>query len=302
MKLFSKAFNINANNLEFLDIDLEKDNQFFLDPYLISIDDSPFSKKCIKKINRYFESIIQYSASDSVPEMLELSQYIKEHNETFLGYSREKRIKGIGFCQKDVMNIFYQIQKKNLSAPLIEDTYDCLIFLDRVGNDKISDLITNIMLEDLIEFTQQQCQKHNIPMLPCTLKDPILNFATMSWITPTIMLPIYDGKPIILVPRHLVGEEQYFSVARVHRDFVIYDLKSNYAKLGFIKILKKGTSPDCKKIRQAYPLSKKVVANYSLQEHEKYLNFKAHLLNDNSINLVEAEKDRNKEEKNRKQK
>ena len=300
MKYFSQEFGItNPSEVEFLDIDLEEgDNLFFLDPYLISIDNSDFSKRCISKIHNYFDRIIQNTATNSVSEMEAMSKHIKERNETRLGYSSSKKIRGIGFCQRNVMDIFYQVQRKNLQTPLIEDTYDCLIFLDNVGHDKISDLITNIVLEDLINFTQKQCFKHSIPMQPCNLKDPIWDANTMQWKKETVMLPTFEETPIILVPKHLVGEQQYFSYSRVYKEFVYENLKSNYAVLGFIRLLSKGkTTADCKKIRQAYPEKKSTVANYVLTNHDKYLNFKKHLLEDNSIYLVEKEKEQKRKKK-----
>lgn len=300
MKLFSQEFGItNHSEVEFLDIDLEEgDNLYFLDPYLISIDNSNFSKICIEKIHNYFGEIIKNAASNSVQEMKSMSKHIIERNETRLGYSTSRNIRGIGFCQRNIMDIFYQVKRKNLKTPLIEDTYDCLIFLDNVGHDKISDLITNIVLEDLIEFTQNQCIKYFIPMQQCNLKDPIWDANTMQWKTQTVMLPIFKEKPIILVPKHLVGEQQYFSYSRVYKEFVYEDLKSNYAVLGFIQLLSNGrTKPDCKKIRQAYPENKSTVASYALAHHGKYLNFKEHLLEDNSIYLVEKEKENKRKKK-----
>lgn len=300
MKYFSQEFGItNSSEIEFLDIDLEEgDNLYFLDPYLISIDKSDFSQKCITKIHNYFGGIIKNAASNSVQEMKSMSKHIIERNETRLGYSTSRKIRGIGFCQRNIMDIFYQVQRKNLETPLIEDTYDCLIFLDNVGHDKISDLITNIVLEDLIEFTQSQCIKHSIPMQQCNLKDPIWDANTMQWKKESVMLPMFKEKPIILVPKHLVGEQQYFSYSRVYKEFVYEDLKSNYAILGFIRLLSKGEKrPDCKKIKQAYPENKSTVASYALAHHNKYLNFKEHLLEDNSIYLVEKEKENKRKKK-----
>lgn len=300
MKLFSQEFGItNPSEVEFLDIDLEEgDNLYFLDPYLISIDNSDFSKICIEKIHNYFGGIIKNAASNSVQEMKSMSKHIIERNETRLGYSTSRNIRGIGFCQRNIMDIFYQVQRKNLKTPLIEDTYDCLIFLDNVGHDKISDLITNIVLEDLIEFTQNQCIKLFIPMQQCNLKDPIWDANKMQWKKEPVMLPTFEENPIILVPKHLVGEQQYFSYSRVYKEFVYEDLKSNYAVLGFIQLLSNGrTKPDCKKIRQAYPKNKSTVASYALAHHGKYLNFKEHLLEDNSIYLVEKEKENKRKKK-----
>ena len=121
MITFANYFNITEDEeLEFYNISLEKDNKLFLDPYLISIDKTSFSITATKKIQKYFSEILKIVKQQDIRKMKEISKFVKERNETFLGYSASK-IRGNGFCQEDLLNIYYQILQKNIENPVIEE-------------------------------------------------------------------------------------------------------------------------------------------------------------------------------------
>lgn len=75
-----------------------------------------------------------------------------------------------------------------------------------IGPDRISDISANVIKSFLIEYTQQQCQLWNIPLVSGAPLPHVLDSASFGWHDGYFDLPLnpVDGTPILLVPRRLV--------------------------------------------------------------------------------------------------
>src|SRR5690606_39735572 len=126
---------------------------------------------------------------------------------------------GIGSVQAEQIQMSFETSEAAKSGD-IKDIADCAILIPGISRDKISDITANILKRSLVEFTQLQCQKHNIP----TKKVPVNNafdFDTFQFTSYFAQLPVIDGRPIILLPISSVRQDPELSKSKYYRNFVL---------------------------------------------------------------------------------
>lgn len=279
---FKEKYNIK-DEVEFIDIELETDSKLFVDPYLIYISNDEFSNNCSNKIVNYFEQLLKLAILKDKGNGYKIVKYLQENNEVRFGYSLGKPL-GKGFGKNKGKELFDILCKsKAVRTGMISDIFDASIMLDKVGYDKISDLTINIILEDLILFTQKQCKMYNVPLESVRLRRPVWNSEKNNWINiETINLPVHDGKPIILVPNNFVRPYMVYTYARFYSNQMMPYYEREALKnpsCGLVKILKRGIVPAKTKIRKEYPCLKDNVVNFIMEHPDKYSMYKYKQLN-----------------------
>ena len=127
--------------------------------------------------------------------------HLREPNETHLGLSKG-RPRGAGVGPGQALRIYDAIvQSGATQTGFIEHIAECELFIPHVGPDKISDLTTNIIRSQLIEYTKRQCDLHGIPTQSVALSGPCFDAGTFEWIARYGDCPVHDGSPILFVPR-----------------------------------------------------------------------------------------------------
>lgn len=283
---FTEKFKIKEN-VDFVDINLDGDLEMFVDPYLIYLCDNEFGISCSNKIVNYFSQLLNYAKIGDRGNGYRIVRYLQENNEVRLGYSKGKPC-GKGLGKNKGKELFDIISKsKAVKTGLVEDIFDASIMLEKVGYDKISDLTINIILEDLIIYTQHQCNLYNIQMQEVSLKRPIWSNKNNKWInSKRILLPTHNSKPIVLIPKIFTQQSLIYSYIRFysHRMIPFYEKQVQQdPSSGLVKILKRGPVPSRTKIRKEYPCIKSDVINFIYEKPEEYKDFKKKQLNYVSI-------------------
>lgn len=279
---FKEKFNIE-DEVEFMDIELGTDSKLFVDPYLIYISTDDFSNNCSNKIVKYFEQLLNSAVLKDKGNGYKIVRYLQENNEVRFGYSLGRPL-GKGFGKNKGKELFDILCKsKAVKTGLISDIFDASIMLDKIGYDKISDLTINIILEDLILFTQEQCKMYNVPMVSVKLRRPIWNSERNNWINSgQINLPVYEDEPIILVPKNFVRPYMIYTYNRFYNNQMMPYYEKEVMKdpsCGLVKILKRGVVPAKTKIRKKYPCLKDNVVEFINEHPEEYSNYKYKQLN-----------------------
>jgi len=94
-----------------------------------------------------------------------------------------------------------------------------------ISHDKISDLTTNILRGHLVEYTNAQCWLHSIQSQNVPI-NPIFNTDTMEWEDAYVDLPVWRGRPILLVPKSAVRYSPAYQHARYYQHYVLNFLKA----------------------------------------------------------------------------
>ena len=167
----STRYHIPAIKLDFANINLSKDNFLFLDPLRIRNGSTELHKRCYSKIEKFVRNMVELSKNKEYNKLLEFMDVFCERNETRLGYSIETTY-GKSFRYSEGVSIIKVLSQGNVfESGFVEDIFDFSIAINNIEKDKVSDLITTIIFEDLINYTQEQCKMWKIPMKTMELKN-----------------------------------------------------------------------------------------------------------------------------------
>lgn len=280
---FSEKYKISGD-FDFEDIELERDNKKFVDPYLIYITNDNMSRGCANSVIDFFEELLQFAKKNNKKDGYKFVEYLQENNEVRLGYSKDKP-KGKGFGRDKGKELFdILINSKAVATGLVSDIFDASMMINNVDRDKISDFTINLILEKLITYTQNQCRRHNVPMSKVKLKRPVWSSQTKQWNDKSeFELPIHKNLPIILVPKNYVRNRLIYSYQRFYENEMMpyyCQQAMNDPSSGLVKILKRGrVRPLKNKIRKKYPCTKPNVLKFIEDHPEKYVDYKYRQLN-----------------------
>ena len=275
---FSEYFSLNKNQaeLDFVDVNPEKDLHLFLDPFVVSSQNNDWADQCNTHIVSFFETLLGYIRSYDDRNAIRLLEKLGEPNETCLGFSQENPSgRGIGGIQaRDLLR--HLKKSKAVQTGLISDIAELDLFVDNIGPDKISDMTTNILRGLLIKYTQEQCDLHGIELTHKVPSGYIWDIEKKRWIQDYVYLPVINGKKILLVPKIMVRWSTALNSADYYNDFVTNFIREDQLNLNgsLVEVLKNGTRRVTKKsIQEKYPKSKDYLSVFS-QEHpdvlEKY--------------------------------
>lgn len=162
----SKIYNLNKSQteLDFVDIDPSEDLPLFLDPFFLSKRQDNWSVNATLTLRDFFRQLISYIKDGNEVEAKDLFDHLHEPNSTCLGLSLENP-QGRGVGNNDTNKIYESLlSSRAIQTGLIQDIEDNILFVDNFGKDKLSDMTTNIITKHLIEYTQNQCHLHDIPL------------------------------------------------------------------------------------------------------------------------------------------
>lgn len=215
---FSTFFYLNINgheDIEFVDINLETDIRLFIDPWLIENTNDSFSKQCTTVINSFFNCAFDCCISNDNERLFELLNFGHEPNETKLGLSQNQS-SGKGATSKILYKVFKEISKKRLIKDgIIKNPMDLCLFIENFAEDRMSDLLTNILRKNLYEFTKLQCSYYNIPLSNTkVIIGSYWNENTLSWEEIEDYPLKANNLMLILVPKIFVRSKYLYSVSQ----------------------------------------------------------------------------------------
>ena len=154
-----------------------------------------------------------------------------------------------------------------IKTGLIQDVEDSILFIEGVGPDLISDMVTNIIREPLIRYTQGVCDYHSIKTANVesgNLWDPNQG----KWISRYEKLPRGATGKIILIPKIIVRRKSNYDAEEYNRDFILPYLQQQEleANSALVQLFKNGTQKVTKKaVGEKYGTGKKTNTNISIE-------------------------------------
>ena len=279
---FSKRFGLHRSQyeLDFVDIPMGSgDIRLFIDPYAISKREDHWSMECHNLIVGFFQDVLDCVRNGNKTEALRLLDGLHEPNQTRLGFSKGKKPRGRGIGVKHADSLYFALANSvAIKTGVITDLMECELLLDGVGDDKISDLTTNIIKINLIEYTQNQCNLLGIPMRKDVSVRHVWNRNKKEWESLSVDLPVYEDEAIILVPKAIVRRKNELN----HKDYYIHSvlpyLQQEHlnANSSLVRTLKTGEKrpPHKKTLSEIHPLSKKYLTSFSMEHPEVLKDYK----------------------------
>ncbi len=212
MPLFTEHFNIPQNQpIEFVDIPLDGDLFAFICPFLIANNrQTPLYNNIFSQLKAFFVKLNRdFIVPNDAPQGLAFLSQLHEPNEYHLGYSSNN--KGRAISNEKSEQIFGALRNNRFArqgAQLTNEAHNILLLVKGIGQDIMSDSISNICRNIFAQFTLDQCVIHNINTTPTQFH--YYDDGTGQWTNMNFDLPHYNGKPIILIPKALLsGSRSY---------------------------------------------------------------------------------------------
>lgn len=198
--------------VEFLDVNVERDNLLFIDPSAIRKAAHLGDRYAIAAdhtLTTYFDVVLGKILSTSVADHAkgeEILQHFQELGATRLGMSRTG-YDGHGAASELGTRIWDELFTNPLcrhAIATLKYIEDVPLFVEGIDKDVTSDMTARIILDVLGRFTAEMIVKHpefTATRPTSTLKTDHWDAPSESWVQTTISLPTADGKPLLLVPR-----------------------------------------------------------------------------------------------------
>ena len=214
---FSDHFGLNKkqSQLDFVDIPLDTDIRLYVDPYALHISPVDWIRTAGALVVGYFDLLVQALRDGNRAKAMMMLSQLHEPNETRLGQSKGLP-KGRGWGDKEAKKLYDALARSRvIRSGLLKDIGDLELFLPGIAEDKISDLAINVIRSELVAYTQEQCELHNVATEEVPAK-VFWNPDEHQWEANYAQLPVYKDEGLILIPKAAVrrrlipdGQEYY---------------------------------------------------------------------------------------------
>lgn len=235
------------SNFKFVDIDINSDNELFIDPRLIEIGKDEFCVQARKKINSFFDRLyLLYKTNTTDTEKLKLFSHFHEINATKLGYGNGDN--GKAKTAEGMLKTLKDLEKVINSGIKCSDPTDIPVFVHNFAEDRMSDMLTNILFKELNDFTVEVFKSYG--WLPKKPNKDVYYWDSLknTWKKNKESCIEINGEIILLVPKNIVRKrfifnaEHYFRhviARRLQADSITYDMNGKEYKTGIGEIMEK---------------------------------------------------------------
>lgn len=207
------------SNFDFVDIPLDNDTPLFIDPCLIDTGNSEFCKNAKRIISDYFNIFYDvYRRHSNEETLLDFYEYSHEINATKLGYGNGRNGKAnTPYGMVCTFNSLSGLIDKKIP---MSKAIDLPIFIDNFSKDRLSDMLTNILYNELCKFTLEQCEKYNHCIDP--IKQQFYwNDKSHTWQQYAGKGLLVKGEQILLVPKEIVCRSLYYCPEQYFRSVIL---------------------------------------------------------------------------------
>ncbi|MFD8246928.1 hypothetical protein [Nocardia sp. NPDC059691] len=210
----------DQGTLDFVDVEIDRDTLLFIDPSVIASIDGPWEHACISAIQSFFQEVIDCIKAGDKDKAKSLLSHLSEDNSTRLGYSKRNRGSGVG--SKLSEEFFTELSASDaVHSGLISDIEDTALLIEGVGEDRISDVVTNIIRNLLIEYTQAAAAYYGIPLKNSIAVPPYWGANKRQWVSRYFDLPVAGKSPLILVPKSIVRRLLFINPGEYYSHYVL---------------------------------------------------------------------------------
>jgi hypothetical protein len=210
---FTSHFSINTkvNNIEFVDIPVDKEDLLaFIDPFLIENNKADkITLEISKRLKNFLTELnINYIKVNDVRNGIPFLDHLHEPNEYHLGYSSTNKGKAVSTSKASDIFAFLRNNKfARQGFSVTNEAHNVLLLVKGIGQDIMSDIISNVCRDIFADFTEKICAKYKVPTHPVNIE--YYNDATKQWEIKKAELPVHNGHIILLPGKLLSGGRAY---------------------------------------------------------------------------------------------
>ncbi len=214
---FEHAFGIARTSADdWFDPKLHTDTDLFVDPFLMFDETAKPWSEVHDRLIDFFNTAMEHVAASKGRETTVRWQRaaamlsFPEPPEFCLGYG-VKTIFGSGSAKgldRDMLKAASDAIRAGLTN--IDDFGELMLFGEGFGADRISDMVCNVVKDDLVLYTQEVAQRHGVPLESLRLDHQGFDFQRDRWVRRSVDLPpnpCWDRRtPVLLVPDRFLDE------------------------------------------------------------------------------------------------
>lgn len=214
---FSDFFDVPAAKVKeygALNVSLISDLPLFIDPFLLFNSRKEAYRDLHDRIVRYVSFLRTKSVDHALePNLIRAWYTFPEVRQTWLGFTKtgnEGRGLGIKFAgalHRNLSKVFGDFGKEKITKGSHLEKL-CLIE-EGVGRDNISDFVTNLIKEYLLDYTRDFASRH-IDSSRCrefAVNNVSFNYETESWESRIYSLPHFKGDFVLLTPKDMLTKD-----------------------------------------------------------------------------------------------
>lgn len=159
----------DQSELSFANVDTRWDHELYLDANIIETNkdyltghERDLSKRAALIISDFFNTVFDLYNEDNVFKAEELLDESSEKNGTHLGKTKKgHHSQGKGCSITLLSHLFRQVYEKDLlQTHQVMDPMDTTLFIYGFGEDRMSDLLTSILLRELVNYTEHTAKSY----------------------------------------------------------------------------------------------------------------------------------------------
>lgn len=215
---FSDFFEVDKAVLESygaFNVSLVNDLPLFIDPFLLFDSKNAVYQGLHEQIIDYLKFLRDVSATGSLTQA-HIDQWFRfgEVKQNWLGFSRSgNKGNGLGAkfantLHKNLHHVFRDFGTEKITKSSHLEKL-CLLS-DGVGRDHLSDFVTNLIKQFLLEYTQNFAKAHLRPefVRSVAITRVAFNPASKRWVPGTYELPYTNGDYVILTPKDMLTRDE----------------------------------------------------------------------------------------------
>jgi len=227
----------------FINVEIKEDNRLYLDPHAVRLTRSPqpFAGDAVHCADTFLAEITHCVISrtrTSLDRAERLLQRFGEPWETRLGMS-EAGFHGHGGAEVVgtwILDTLTDDVEALIRVAVLRHLEDLPLFVDGVDRDITSDITTRIIYGPLARFTEAMIatypqfrgNDHEVRRFRRQVWDP----AKREWAVETFILPVANGKPLLLVPKGWARRTLLMSATRYYETSVLTYAQLERAVMG----------------------------------------------------------------------
>ncbi len=201
---------------------LDEDIPLYLDPFLLWKSPSMQDNAIHTAITNCFNNLGYLVSKGREKEAIDILIGTSECSEVGLGMSKTRTGQRIGVkTAADITSLFKSIPQVGKNG--FTHFEEIQMYVDNIAKDRISDIACNFMISFLIDFTIEQAEKYQIPLIPIP-SITTYDYKTNKFIEEkNITLPVNPetGQPVILVPKRWLRAIPWISYDDYYSNFYV---------------------------------------------------------------------------------
>ncbi|MBC2147314.1 hypothetical protein [Listeria booriae] len=223
---FTKIFNVAATQktVDFVNIEVGGDQPFYIDPSIIAGKNDKYAVRAKESLKDFFEVVHGLYESKCFDEARGLLLFASENDAIHFGQTRKgKKSDGTGCSTTMLVELFEKVHEKGrIAKRMLLEPYHSYLFIDGIAEDRMSDLISNVILDVLCDFTKEQCDLLGVPTQFFKDYRYYWNVDTHEWSSKSAFLPVDgEGNPILLVPKNFITNRFKLNVGTLIFQYIL---------------------------------------------------------------------------------